>query len=254
MVTCTTRRFSIVLAILGLTLVSEAILMAQRDSARTEGVHLGQARSIEIPLDADAGWQRLSYRGIAPNNIEFAAAGLRIQVDQSAGPLVYPLASPLTVTHLTVRGRLDGDLRLGSGRQGEKGFDDYIFRAGLVLKGDRRLGGLQRLFAPDWIRRLHALAPPGDGISMVRFFNVGSDKHRIGDRRVHPLSDLLSEEIVAVPDADGTFVVRAVLSPPVETLALWLSSDGDDTASVFSVLIDRITLVEDGTAEAPRSP
>ena len=80
----------------------------------------------------------------------------------------------------------------------------------------------------------------------MRFFNVGTDPGQIGQRRVHPLSDLLEEEVVAVPRADGTFELDVSLTPPVEALAVWLSSDGDDTASVFTVLVERITL--SGTA------
>ena len=248
------RSISSVLTILGLALSTGARLTAQRDSTGAEESGLAQMGSIPIPLDDETGWKRLRYRGIPPNDVEFSATGLHILVDRSGGPIVYPLPSPATVMRLAVRGRLEGDLRLGGGRQGEKGFDDYVCRAGLVLRGERRLRGLRRLFAPQWVRRLHALALPNEGISTVRFFNVGADVGRIGDRRVHPLSDLLEEEIAAVARADGTFEIDATLSPPVETVALWLSSDGDDTGSVFSVVIERITLTEGGRPDAKSSP
>jgi hypothetical protein len=101
---------------------------------------------------------------------------------------------------------------------------------------------LRRLFAPEWVRRLHALAAPNQGISIVRFFNVGTDADQIGRQRVHPLSDLLEEEVVTVPRADGTFAFDVPLNPPAEVVAVWLSSDGDDTGSAFTVLVERITL------------
>ena len=201
-----------------------------------------EALSVTIPLDDDENWQLLSYSNIPSHDVDFSPLGLRIQVDHSAAPLVYQLSAPMAVTRLTVRGRVDGDLRVAPQRQGEEGFDDYVFRAGLVLTGSRRLGGFRRMFAPEWVRRLYALALPNQGISNVRFFNVGTDPGQIGQRRVHPLSDLLEEEVVAVPRADGAFELDVPLTPPVEVVAVWLSSDGDDTGSVFTVFVERITL------------
>ena len=44
------------------------------------------------------------------------------------------------------------------------------------------------------------------------------------------------------PAPTGTFDLDVSLTPPVETVAVWLSSDGDDTGSAFTVLVERITL------------
>ena len=205
---------------------------------------------VTIPFEDDEGWQLLHYSNIPPHGVDFSTLGLRIQVDHSAAPLVYPLSVPIAVARLTVRGRVDGDLRVVPQRQGEEGFDDYVFRAGLVLTGNRRLGFFRRMFAPEWVKRLDRLALPNEGISKVRFFNIGTDPDQIGQRRVHPLSDLFEEEVVAVPRADGTFELDVPLIPPVEAVAVWLSSDGDDTGSVFTVLVERITL---STAAVARS-
>jgi hypothetical protein len=43
-----------------------------------------------------------------------------------------------------------------------------------------------------------------------------------------------------VPRADGRFDFEHALDRPLETLAIWLSSDGDDTGSKFTVLIEHI--------------
>ncbi|MGH8222734.1 MAG: hypothetical protein ACREQZ_07150 [Woeseiaceae bacterium] len=66
---------------------------------------------------------------------------------------------------------------------------------------------------------------------------------RIGLReRQHPLSELLAEKVVAVPRADGRFDFAYELGRPLDTVAVWLSSDGDDTGSRFTVLVERIEL------------
>ena len=230
------------LLLFGLFLVTGAALAARAHASQAGPPVQTEARTVTIPLDDDESWQVLSYRNIPSHVVDFSTLELRIQVDRSAAPLVYPLSAPMAVARLTVRGRVDGDLRVEPERQGEEGFDDYVLRAGLVLTGSRRLGGFRRMFAPEWVKRLYALALPNQGISNVRFFNVGTDPGQIGQRRVHPLSDLLEEEVVAVPRADGTFELDVSLTPPVEALAVWLSSDGDDTGSVFTVLVESITL------------
>ena len=193
-----------------------------------------EACSVTIPSEHDAGWQLLHYSNIPANGVNFSALGLRIQVDHSAAPLVYPLSVPMTVGRLVVRGRIDGDFRVAPQRQGEEGFDDYVLRAGLVVTGSRRLGFFRRMFAPEWVKRLYTLAPANQGISKVRFFNIGIDPDQIGQRRVHPLSDLFEEEVVAVPRADGTFELDVPLIPPVEAVAVWLSSDGDGVKPIPS--------------------
>jgi hypothetical protein len=91
------------------------------------------------------------------------------------------------------------------------------------------------------VRRLFALAPPGEGVSRIRFFNVGVAASQLGWQREHPLSDLLTESVVAAPDANGHFEF-AVSVDGAPVLAVWLSADGDDTQSSFSVTINRLEL------------
>lgn len=239
-----------VVVLSGLLLRSGAVPPVHADLAQVGPGLQGETCAVTIPPDDDEGWQALRYDNIPANRVNFSTLGLRIQVDHSAAPLVYPLSAPMEVARLVVRGRVDGDFRVAPQRQGEEGFDDYVLRAGLVLTGDRRLGFFSRMFAPEWVKRLYALAPPNQGVSKVRFFNIGADPGRIGQRRVHPVSDLFEEEVVAVPRADGTFELDVPLIPPVEAVAVWLSSDGDDSESVFTVLVERITL---STAGAERS-
>lgn len=199
-------------------------------------------RGAVLPLDDAANWQVLQYSRLPPHRIRFTRAGLEIAVDGSAMPLIYPLPGRLRVSGIRVKGRFEGALRLPAERQGEESFDDYVFRIGLVAPGKRTLNFVQRQLAAGWVRKLFELAPEGSGISGIRFFNVGADAARIGRQRRHPLSDLITETVVTVPRADGRFDFVHPLEPPLDTLAVWLSSDGDDTGSKFTVLVERIEL------------
>jgi hypothetical protein len=202
----------------------------------------GAEGSLSVPLSEQTGWQVLQYRNLPPHRIRFSAAGLEMTVDGSAMPVIYPLATRLRVSGIRVKGRLEGALRVPPERQGEKNFDDYAFRIGLVEPGNRTLNFVQRKVAAAWVRKLFELAPKGTGISRIHFFNLGTERSQIGRQRQHPLSDLIMEKVVAVPAADGRFDFVHALDSPLDTIAVWLSSDGDDTGSRFTVLVEDIEL------------
>jgi len=197
---------------------------------------------LVIPVTSDRGWQVLTYPKIPSHVVQFREEGLRINVTRSASPIIYPLATSVRVKRLRARGRIEGVLDVNADVQGQRGFDDYALRLGLVEEGPRRLGVLERRLAPDWVRRLFSLAPSGSGISHVRFFNLGIASEQIGQARQHPLSALLHEQVVAVPSADGFFDFSVSFEAPIPTVAVWLSSDGDDTKSVYVITLQAIEL------------
>lgn len=195
-----------------------------------------------LPLSEPANWQVLQYSSLPPHRIRFSQAGLEMMIEGSAMPLIYPLSGRLRVSSIRVKGRVEGALRLPPERQGEEKFDDYVFRIGLVEPGERTLNFVQRQLAAAWVRKLFELAPKGTGISKIHFFNVGAENAQIGRQRQHPLSDLIVEKVVAVPRPDGRFDFNHALDRPLQTIAVWLSSDGDDTGSKFTVLVEQIEL------------
>lgn len=202
-----------------------------------------QPERVALPLADQGKWQVLQYSRIPPHKVRFSAAGLEMAVERSAMPLVYPLPRPFATKRIRVKGRVDGGLNIPPGRQGDEGYDDYVFRAGLVEPGSRTLGAIQRRFVADWVRKLYELAPPGGGISGIHFFNVGAEKAHLHRQRQHPLSDLIREQVVALPRADGRIDFEHVLPQPRQTIAIWLSSDGDDTKSSFAVRVEAIELL-----------
>ena len=71
---------------------------------------------------------------------------------------------------------------------------------------------------------------------------MGVEPGQIGHRRQHPSSELILEEVVAVPDREGRFELFVRLESAIETAAIWISTDGDDTRSTYTVTIERIEL------------
>jgi hypothetical protein len=165
-----------------------------------------------------------------------------VDVQKSAGPLVYKLPTETTVRGVAVSGRVDGTLKaFGKKRQGEKGQDDFLLRVGLVVPGNKRLNFWQRKIAPEWVLTLHGLAEKNQGVKHIDFFNLVSDRRILNTERKHPLSDLLYEHNVWANDKSD-FDLRHSLKNPTQVIGIWLSLDGDDTGSQFKVLLKSLRL------------
>lgn len=197
------------------------------------------AEDIQVPLK-EKDWQILTYSSIKPNSVSFQS-GMRIEVDDSASPLIYPLPAPTAVSSVTLKARILGELNLDGQKQGNKKADDFVFRLGLVYQGDKKLGFLQRVFAADWILKLYSLAPEKTGIDRIEFFNVISNSELLGKKRQHPASDYLHENFIT-EIGNGTINVTIPVPEDQKVLAIWLSSDGDDTGSKYVVDLEKITL------------
>ena len=198
--------------------------------------------TFALPLDQTNGWQFLKYRKIPPNTFHCTSAGLVIGVTNSAAPAVFPLTNELRVTEMRVRGKISGSLKVPPDRQGEKGYDDYTLRVGLVEPGARTLSWWEKLTAADWVKKLFALAPPGTGIGKICFFNVGTDATQMGRGRLNSSDGLMEQTVVAVPDADGRFAFTNRFAEPLKVIAVWISSDGDDTHSSFAITLNKVEL------------
>ena len=183
-------------------------------------------------------WHSLSYSKIPPNKVTNEASGLKVAIDKSAGPLVYKLQAPIKLTHFRVKGKLIGKKKKEDG----KFDDDSVMRMGFVATGDQKLTGVKSWFAADWVKELFKLAPKDSGLDKIYFFNATDRKEMVGQKRQHPSSDLIHEDISWHVEEPGAFTLTKKLDPPIDTAALWVSIDGDDTKSKFEVVIESIQL------------
>jgi hypothetical protein len=197
------------------------------------------AEEISIPFEKQK-WFDLSYSSIPKNETTFEKDHLSIRVNKSAGPLVFSLDQPVMINQIELELELEGDILLHGSKQGSKGFDDFHFRIGMVLEGDKKLGFFQAAVAPKWIKTLYSLAGKDQGIDRIHFYNVYVDESLKDKKREHPLSDLLVEEF-AIP-YEKSINYKSKLDLKKKVLALWISSDGDDTKSSYLVKIKKIKL------------
>ena len=197
---------------------------------------------FNVPLTKSNGWEQLTFSSIEANQVSFSDQGMQIDVNRSASPLIYPFDTAVKPGEISLTLQFEGDIQLADKQQGEKGADDFIFRLGLVVEGDQTLNFMQRAVAASWIKKLYSMAPDGAGIDKIQFYNVYSDDRLAGKSRVHPLSDLMVEHFIAARPQDGR--LQLTFTPELDSpvLALWLSIDGDDTKSSYSVRVEEISL------------
>ena len=205
--------------------------------------HLARAAK-QVPLELDAKqWQILEYSNIPANRVSQDKYGIRIDVQASASPLIYIFDQPQSIQSISVSGTIGLLPMIPEGaQQGDRGADDFPFRLGLVLEGDRNLDLVQRLIASEWIKTLFRLAPEGSGIDHIRFLNLSNPEPVGWQHRVHPDSKgLFIESIVGQADSNMDFNLNHTLDMPYNVLALWISSDGDDTGSSYSLTLNSVS-------------
>lgn len=202
--------------------------------------------AFDVPLQLDSpNWQSLTYKNIKSNTVTQLDDGFKIEVDASASPLIYVFDEALTIQNITVSGQMAGLPTIpADAQQGDKNADDFPFRLGLVIEGDKTLNFAEKLIAPSWVKTLYELAPDGAGVDHIHFLNLANaDKSSSWQQRNHPRSKgLFKETIVQQVTADEQFEMQYALPQATKVLALWISSDGDDTGSRYALTLKSISL------------
>ncbi|MCB9025556.1 MAG: hypothetical protein H6625_04495 [Bdellovibrionaceae bacterium] len=199
--------------------------------------------ALIVPLNQPDSWQLLKFSNLPQNQTQFQKEGMRVLVSNSSSPIIHPFGKTTNIQAVKVKGVLKGRINLKDKKQGESGADDYEFKLGLVLQGNKRLNWGQRMIAADWIKKLYSLAPGGVGIDKILFLNAVQDKKLVSSSRQHPLSDLIFEQNVWYFEKEGDFLFDYTFTKPQKALALWISIDGDDTKSSYEMLINQIELI-----------
>ncbi len=212
-------------------------------------VTMAMAMALEnIPLTSSSGWLEVKYDNLPANKIHFDSQAashktLTMDIDRSASPLIFPFSQERSIQQIVVTAKVHGHLKISDKKiQGSKGADDFVFRLGFVRPGKKTLSLWQKPFASKWVTQLFNLAPKGSGIDSILFLSVPSTSQLTGKKRTHPASDLIQEIFLKPVSKNGSINIHYTFPKPIPTLALWLSSDGDDTKSKYQIQISKITI------------
>lgn len=200
--------------------------------------------AFAIPFNASE-WQTLSYSSLPEHKLEFKTDSLQVGVKKSAMPLIFPLKSKPNVSSICISGVKKGHINLEHPKkQGQEGLDDFAIRLGLVEKGSETLNWFQKKIAASWVLKLFSLAEKDEGINKIHFFTAAQDKSLVGNQREHPLGKglMLEKNIWHLDKSQEEFEFSYKLDKPIESLAIWLSIDGDDTKSSYEIDIKSLSL------------
>ena len=188
--------------------------------------------ALVIPTEKMDGWRMEKFSRIPSNEVSASKNGLLIRVRKSASPLIFPLQSAMQVTGFKISGEFLGLPKFSDVKQqGQKRSDDYALRVGIIVPGEKRLSGVKKVLASQWVRHLYSQVPVGSGLDHVHFFNVTQNPAQVGKSREHPASDLMQEDFFTSVEKAGPFSYEHTLREPLKAVAVWISIDGDDTKS-----------------------
>jgi hypothetical protein len=196
--------------------------------------------ATEIPVDRGEGWSQIAFRDIRPNEVRFTENGLVIEVKSSSSPLLYPLPPGTQVRILEWTGHVSSLPKPAASEAEEVARDDYPLRVGLIVEGDDGPGWVERMFAPRWL--LGAIKQIGERpFSRVEFLTL-SQRLPVGDRRKHPSTRYISQEVVGQLTVAGHFQIRHDLRARLPVSALWVHADGDASEGRFVVTLKSLRI------------
>lgn len=200
---------------------------------------------IAIPLSDPNAWKELKFRKIPANTVQYKKEGIAVEVKQSASPLIYNFKGVKKIStieaEISVSGKANFDKKEWSHFE-----EDSVFRLGLILEGSKKMGGVSSLFAPAWVKTLFEMAPKNSGLDKIYFLNVTHNEKLLNKTRLHPSSELIYEENVALASPEQKVIkVSKTFDKPQSVAGLWISIDGDESHSVYITNIQSIKIIEE---------
>jgi hypothetical protein len=186
-----------------------------------------------VPLDPSS-WKHIDFGKIKKNEITFENS-INIKVDNSSSFLIHKLKAPIVIKSITIEVEISKLLQINSSA------DDYPFKLGLVIEGDKKLSGMKKFFAPKWVIEVYKFAKKNKGLDHIEMFIATFNKELYSARREHPKSDLFMENFIFQLTNKGSYKFTHKLDKPITTSALWLSADGDGSKSKFTTKIKSIS-------------
>ena len=195
------------------------------------------AQAEMISLQAD-NFEHIEFRRIKSNYHAYQNQQLQINVNDSASFLMKPFDNIKKVSQVKFKWHSKGVPKIKNPQHEEQRVgDDAVFKLGLLLEGK---DSFPNPLLPSWMKRVEKLLkyPSEDMIYLV----VGA-KHEIGEQWANPYNKRVTMiAIDSVKDKQGWQQSSYHFEMPVNVVALWLMSDGDNTDSNFIVFIKDINI------------
>ncbi len=194
--------------------------------------------SAEVILLHADNFEHINFDKVNANHHLFHEQKLHIEVDHSASILMKAFDQVRPVSRVSFEWRSNGRPKIKNAEHEERrSGDDAVFKLGLLLKADVALFN-PRL--PPWMQRVESLLTFPSG--RVIFLVVGA-KHAAGEQWPNPYNRRVT--MIAIESSNDSQSWRQSsyqFAKPVDVVAIWLVSDGDNTGSSFTTVIKNITI------------
>ena len=182
-------------------------------------------------------WKEIKLK-TNPNTFEFGEK-LKIKVNKSSSPVVIKFDDVQEFSTLQFEATVDGEMKP---QKKDTDFEeDSYLQFGFVVIGDNQLGAMGKMFAPGWVSDIFALAPEGQGLDKIYFYNVSMNPASVNKERQNPKSKYMFEKIIFTKNDLGK-LLTFVLPKKLKTTALWVGAKGDATESEFTTSVNKIVL------------
>ena len=190
-----------------------------------------------IALQADA-FEHIQFGKIQPTQYHFDNGVLIAEVDDSASFLMRAFDAVKTVVAVRFKWQTRGSLLVkNAAHETRRDGDDAVFKLGLLLKTGI---ALPNPFVPKWLKRVQALLKfPSENMLNL----VAGAQHAAGETWRGPYNSRVTMvSVKSVPDGSGWRQASYQADRPIEAVAIWLMSDGDNTHSSFTTQVKDIEL------------
>jgi hypothetical protein len=203
---------------------------------QSNGLYAGSMEEL-LDLKAD-NFEHIEFKRIKQSRYRFHDQQLQVDVEDSASFLMKSFDSVRKIRQVSFKWQSNGALKIKDAQHEEqKQGDDAVFKLGLLLEGS---DSFSNPFVPAWVKRVDDLLkyPSEDMIYLV-----ADSKHVPGQRWANPYNKRVTMiAIDSIDDAQRWQQASYYFDTPVNVVGLWLMSDGDNTASSFTVTIKDIKL------------
>ncbi|MBL4712711.1 MAG: DUF3047 domain-containing protein [Gammaproteobacteria bacterium] len=190
-----------------------------------------------ILLQAD-NFEHIQFKRIQPNQYVYANQQLKIIVNDSASFLMKPFDSIKKIGQVSFEWRSEGAPKVKDAHHEEqKSGDDAVFKLGLLLESD---DSSLMPFLPSWMKRVESLLtfPSENMINLVV-----AARHSPNTKWINPYNKRVTMiSMASVKGENGWQQSSYQFEKPVNVVALWLMSDGDNTGSRFTVHVKNIKM------------
>jgi len=182
--------------------------------------------------------QHIEFGRIPANEITVSDGTVTFRVMKSASFLMQGFDQVMPVKQVDLSWKSEGVPSLqDADQEKQKAGDDAVVKLGLLLRADKE--GFNP-FLPGWMKQVRQeLSHPSE----MMIYLVADSRHDAGQRWANPYNERITMvSMLDVPTGDGWNRSTMEFDEPVDVVAIWLMSDGDNTGSSFVTTVREVVL------------